>query len=168
MAPLFSSQWSSSQDSSQSQGMLGAAPGADPRSPGFGGTQSTQAAAGMVRATLGATVAQSATLALSVPREDFASMGFTQGSNSTRSDTLSERAVVRRRFDRSAVHEIRGCSYTFSFAVHSNHISDHMISVVLLRIRQHSLMLMHINFCAADLMPLIKTRSHTAPMTCHA
>ncbi|KAL3135934.1 hypothetical protein ABBQ32_006979 [Trebouxia sp. C0010 RCD-2024] len=102
MPPLFSSQWGSSQDSSQSQGMLGSAPGADPRSPGFGGTQATQAAAGMVRATLGATVAQSASLALSVPREDLASLGFTQGSSSTRSDTLSDRAVVRRRFDRSA------------------------------------------------------------------
>lgn len=109
MAPLFSSQWASSQDSSQSQGMLGSALGADPRSPGFGGTQATQAAAGMVRATLGATVAQSASLALSVPREDLATLGFTQGSSTTRSDTLSDRAVVRRRFDRSAVPTSAAC-----------------------------------------------------------
>lgn len=101
MAPLFSSQWSSSQDSSQSQGMLGSAPGAGPRSPSFGVTQFTQAAAGMVQATIGATVGQSASLALSLPREDAASVGFTQGSNfGSRSDTLSERTVVRRRFDR--------------------------------------------------------------------
>ena len=107
MAPLFSSQWSSSQDSSQSQGMLGTAPGADPKSPGFGATQFTQAAAGMVRATQGATVAQSASLALSMPRQDLASVVFSQGSSnstsSSSSDTLSDRAVVRRRFGRSAV-----------------------------------------------------------------
>ena len=81
--------------------MLGAAPGTGPRSPGFGATQFTQAAAGMVRATVGATVAQSASLALNLPREDAASMGFTQGSSfGSRSDTLSERTVVHRRFDR--------------------------------------------------------------------
>ena len=107
MAPLFSYQWSSSQDSSQSQGMLGTAPGADPKSPGYGATQFTQAAAGMVRATQGATVAQSASLALSMPRQDLASVMFSQGSSnsmsSSSSDTLSDRAVVRRRFGRSAV-----------------------------------------------------------------
>ena len=124
MAPLFSSQWSSSQGSSQSQGMLATAPGADARSPGFGATQYTQAAAGMVRATLGATVAQSASLALSMPREDSASVGFTQGSSSSRSDTLSDRAVVRRRFDRSAVltsatRQVRDCNQVLSCAVHA-------------------------------------------------
>ena len=107
MAPLFSSQWSSSQDASQPQGMLRTAPGADPRSPGFGATQFTQAAAGMVLATQGATVGQSASLSLSMPRQDLASMGFSQGSSnssgggSSTSDTLSDRAVVRRRFNRS-------------------------------------------------------------------
>lgn len=109
MAPLFSSQWSNSQDSSQPQGMFGTAPGADPRSPGFGATQFTQAAAGMVLATQGATVGQSASLSLSMPRQDLASIGFSQGSSnssgggSSSSDTLSDRAVVRRRFNRSAV-----------------------------------------------------------------
>lgn len=105
MAPLFSSQWSSSQDSSQSQGMLGIAPRADPKSPGFGATQFTQAAAGMVRATQAAMVAQSASLGLSMPRQDLASVGFSQGgssSTSSSSDTLSDRAVVRRRFGRWA------------------------------------------------------------------
>ena len=85
--------------------MLGTAPGAGPKSPGFGATQVTQAAAGMVRATQGATAAQSASLALSMPRQDLASVGFSQGSSnstSSSSDTLSDRAVVRRRFGRSA------------------------------------------------------------------
>lgn len=82
--------------------MLGIAPRADPKSPGFGATQFTQAAAGMVRATQAATVAS---LGLSMPRQDLASVGFSQGgssSTSSSSDTLSDRAVVRRRFGRWA------------------------------------------------------------------
>ena len=114
MAPLFSSQWSNSQDSSQSQSLLQTAPGAYPRSPGSGAMQFTQAAAGMVRATVGASVIQSASLALTLPREDFASVGFTQGISSSRSDTLAERTVVRRRFDRSV--GLCNCSWTCAAA----------------------------------------------------
>lgn len=54
----------------------------------------------MVRATVGATVSQSMSLALTLPREDTASLGFTPGSARAQTDTLSERAVVRRRFNK--------------------------------------------------------------------
>ncbi len=55
----------------------------------------------MVRATVGATVSQSFSLALSLPQQDSASFAFTPGTASATSDTLSERTVVRRRFNRS-------------------------------------------------------------------
>ena len=55
----------------------------------------------MVRATIGATVSQSVSLALSLPQQDSASLAFTPGTASGASDTLSERTVVRRRFSRS-------------------------------------------------------------------
>ncbi len=55
----------------------------------------------MVRATVGASVSQSVSLALSLPQQDSASLAFTPGTASGASDTLSERTVVHRRFNRS-------------------------------------------------------------------
>ncbi len=55
----------------------------------------------MVRATVGATVSQSVSLALSLPQQDSASLAFTPGTAGSANDTLSERTVVRRRFNRS-------------------------------------------------------------------
>lgn len=54
----------------------------------------------MVRATVGGTMSQSISLALTLPRDDSASLGFIQGASSARTDTLSDRTVVRRRFNK--------------------------------------------------------------------
>ena len=52
----------------------------------------------MVRATMGATLSQSVSLALTLPREDSSPLEFTRGSVGTQGATESDRAVVRRRF----------------------------------------------------------------------